>query len=174
MSTFVGLVILLWIIAILLIVRSVVHVPTGYAYVVRRLGQVHRVLDPGMHLVIPFITSVGPKISMLEQALDVPPVSGATAEGTPATVRGTLRFRVVDPARAASEVADFRKGVIELATRRWLEALRVSNTRDALKAVEDVESDIKGAAAGWGLEVFSATPLLMIEEEASATPTASE
>ena len=171
MSTFVGLVIVLWIAVILLIVRAVVHVPTGWAYVVKRLGQVHRVLDPGVHFVIPFITSVDPKISMLEQVLDVPPFSDATAEGTPATVRGTLRFRVSDPARAASEVADFRKGVIELATNRWLDALRGSKTLDALGAVEEVESEIKAAAAGWGLEVFSATPLLIIEEEA---PTASE
>jgi regulator of protease activity HflC (stomatin/prohibitin superfamily) len=171
---FVGLVIILWIIVILLIVRSVVHVPTEWAYVVKRLGRVHRVLDPGMHFVIPIITSVGPKISMLEQVLDVPPSSGDTAEGTPATVRGILRFRVSDPARAASEVADYRKGVIELATNRWLEALRGSKTRDALDAVEGVESQIKEAAAGWGLEVFSATPLLMIEEEASAAPAASE
>jgi regulator of protease activity HflC (stomatin/prohibitin superfamily) len=175
MPTFVGLVIILWIIVILLIVRAVVHVPTGWAYVVKRLGRVHRVLDPGLHLVIPIITSVGQKISMLEQVLDVPPFSGATAEGTPASVRGTVRFRVSDPARAASEVADFRKGVIELATRRWLEALRGSNTRDALNAVVGVESAIKEAAGAWGLEVFSATPLLMIEEEeTSATPTASE
>ena len=171
MSTFVGLVIILWIIVILLIVRSVVHVPTGSAYVVKRLGRVHRVLDPGMHFVIPIVTSVGPKISMLEQVLDVQPFSGATAEGTPASVRGTLRFRVSDPARAASEVADFRKGVIELATQRWLDALGRSNTRDALNAVEGVESEIKKGAGAWGLEVFSATPLLMIEEaETPAAP----
>lgn len=175
MSTFVWLVIVLWIIVILLIVRSVVHVPTGWAYVVKRLGRVQSVLDPGMHFVIPIITSVGPKISVLEQALDVPPFSGATAEGTPASVRGTLRFRVSDPARAASEVADFRKGVIELATGRWLKALGGSNTGDALHAVEGVEPEIKEAAAAWGLEVFSATPLLTIEEEeTSATPTAAE
>ena len=174
MSSFAGLVILLWIIVILLIVRSVVHVPTGWAYVVKRLGQVQGVLDPGMHFVIPFISSVGPKISMLEQVLDVPPFSDATAEGTPASVRGTLRFRVSDPARAASEVADFRKGVIELATGRWREALRVSETRDALNAVEGVEPEIKEAAAAWGLEVLSATPLVMIEEDTSATPTGSE
>ena len=174
MPTFAGLVIILWIVVILLIVSSVVHVPTGWAYVVKRLGRVHRVLDPGMHFVVPIVSAVSAKISMMEQALDVPPVSGATSQGTPASVRGTLRFRVSDPALAASEVADFRKAVIELTTQQWLEALAASDAPDTLRAVEAVESGIKEAAAALGLEVLSATPLLTIEEEPTATPTASE
>ena len=175
MPAYVAIVIVLWVVVILLIARSVVNVPTGSAYVVKRLGRVHRVLDPGLHIIVPIITTVSAKMSTLEQVIEVPTFSGVTSDNAPASVRGALRLRVADPARAASEVADFRKAIIELATGQWRDALRASNTRDALKAVEATEEKIREAAAAWGLEILSAMPLLVIEEETprSADETAS-
>ena len=168
MSGFVGLVLVLWITVILLIVRSVVNVPAGSAYVVKRLGRFNRVLGPGMHFVIPLIEAVSDKTSTLEQVLDVPPFSSTTADGAAATVRGALRLRISDPAQAASQVADFRKAITQLAAQQWSEALRASATSDALKAVEATEGKIREVGAAWGLEILSASPLLIIEEEPSA------
>lgn len=165
MPAYVAIVIVLWVLVILLIARSVVNVPTGSAYVVKRLGRVHRVLDPGLHIIVPIVTAVSAKMSTLEQVIEVPTFPGVTSDNVPASVSGALRLRVADPARAASEVADFRKASIELATRQWRDALRASNTRDALKAVEATEEDIRETAAAWGLDVLSAMPLLVIEEE---------
>ena len=164
-----GLIVVLWLIAILLIIRSIVSVPTGSAYVVKRLGRVHRVLDPGLHFVVPIVSTVSAKISTLEQVIEVPAFVATTADGDPARVRGTLRFQVNDPARATSEVADFRKAITDLATSRWTAAITGSATVDALNAIQASESTIKDAAAVWGIEVQAATPLLMIEEEPSAS-----
>lgn len=48
-------------------------VRTKYCYVVERIGQFHRVLEPGVHLIIPFIDNVRAKVNMQERILDVPP-----------------------------------------------------------------------------------------------------
>ena len=50
---------------------SIKIVKQGYEYTVLRLGRFNRVLSPGFHILVPFYESVGHKVNMKEQVLDV-------------------------------------------------------------------------------------------------------
>ena len=60
-----GLIILGVILFIILVVllSSIKIVNTGYLYVVERFGQFYKVLEPGWHLIIPFVDYVRKKLS---------------------------------------------------------------------------------------------------------------
>ena len=47
-------------------------VKQGYEYTVLRLGRFNRVLAPGLHILVPFYETVGERVNMKEQVLDVP------------------------------------------------------------------------------------------------------
>ena len=55
-----GLIFLIALLVIILLVllSSIKVVNTGYLYVVERLGQFHRILEPGWHFVIPGVDFV--------------------------------------------------------------------------------------------------------------------
>ena len=166
MSAAVGVVLVVWIVILLLIAKSIVRVPADAAYVVKTLGRVNRVLDTGLHLVMPFVSFVSAQISLLEQVLDVPATPATMQDGSRATVRGTIRFRVTDPIRAVSEVANFRTSLTILAANEWTCALADSVPIGGLQAVQAREPTIRTAADAWGIEVLNASPILIFEDDA--------
>ena len=157
-----------WLLMMFLIMQSVVRVPADSAYVVKTLGRVRRVLDPGLHLVVPIVSQVAARISMLEQVLEVPAASGVMSDGTRVAVKGTIRFRITDPARAVSQVADFRAALLTLTTTDWKRAVAESDPQEALTGVRASEAAIRTAAAAWGIEVLNASPLLILDDDATS------
>jgi regulator of protease activity HflC (stomatin/prohibitin superfamily) len=164
----IGVIVIVWVVVMLLIAKSIVRVPHDSAFVVKTLGRVSGVLDSGLHLVVPFVNSIAARLSLLEQVLDVPLTTSNLRDGTPAAVRGTVTFRVSDPARAVSEVANFRAALVKLAASEWTRSLGASDSAGALEAVRGGESTIRTTAATWGLDVVAATPILMIGDDVSA------
>lgn len=69
----IGWVILIIALFLIFFFSSVKVVRTKYCYVVERIGQFHRILEPGVHLIIPFIDNIRAKVNMQERILDVPP-----------------------------------------------------------------------------------------------------
>ena len=60
-------------ILLVVVLSSIKIVNTGYLYVVERFGQFYKVLEPGWHIIIPFVDYVRKKVSTKQQILDVPP-----------------------------------------------------------------------------------------------------
>ena len=157
-----------WIVTMLFIVKSVVKVPADSAYVVKTLGRIRGVLDSGLHLVVPLISQVAARISLLDQVVDVPAATCVMSDDTRITVSGMLRFRVTDPARAVSEAADFRTALPKLASSEWTRALAAGDPLGALQAVHASEAAIRTAAAAWGIELLNANPILILEDDATS------
>ena len=62
--------IVLLVIAIIFAVKSVNVIPQQTAWVIERLGKFHKVLNPGLNFIIPFIDKVAYKHSLKE----IPPL----------------------------------------------------------------------------------------------------
>lgn len=167
MSAALAIVVVGWVVVMLLIVKSVVRVPADSAYVVSTLGRVSRVLDPGLHLVVPIVNYVSARVSLLEQVLEVPASEGPMRNGVLARVHGTVSLRVSDARRAATEVADFRAAVKTLAAREWIAGLAEADPPGALDALRAREPAIREAADAWGVTVIRAVPILLLEDEAA-------
>src|SRR6185369_16425236 len=62
----------LFVIAIIFVVRAIKVVPQQNAWVVERLGKYHASLAPGLNILVPFVDKVAYKHSLKEIPLDVP------------------------------------------------------------------------------------------------------
>ncbi len=83
------------------IFRGVRSVPQGYEYTVQRFGRYTHTLTPGLGFIVPWIDSIGRKMNMMEQVLDVPSQDVITKDNAVVKVDGVVFFQVLDAAKAA-------------------------------------------------------------------------
>jgi regulator of protease activity HflC (stomatin/prohibitin superfamily) len=96
------------------LVRSIRMVPQGYNYTVERFRRYVRTLSPGLHLIVPFIDSIGAKMNMMERVLPVPSQEVITRDNAMVTVDGVAFYQVLDAARATYEVNDLENAILNL------------------------------------------------------------
>ena len=92
------------VLVILVFFAGVKTVPQGYNYTIERFGKYRKTLSPGLNFIIPFIDTVGHKLNMMEQVLDVPSQEVITRDNATVTADGVTFYQVLDAARAAYEV----------------------------------------------------------------------
>ncbi|MBX2884087.1 MAG: paraslipin, partial [Granulosicoccus sp.] len=85
------------------------------AFVIERFGKFRRTMTAGLNFVIPFIDRVAYKVSLKEQARDVPSQSAITKDNITLTVDGVLYLKVLDPEKAVYGIEDYIFGVVQLA-----------------------------------------------------------
>ncbi|NJF25671.1 SPFH domain-containing protein [Thermococcus sp. Bubb.Bath] len=81
---------------------------------VERLGKFNRILDPGVHFIIPFMERVK-KIDMREHVVDVPPQEVICKDNVVVTVDAVVYYQIMDPVKAAYNVSNFLMAIIKLA-----------------------------------------------------------
>src|SRR4051794_13079894 len=89
-------------------------VPQGQEDTVERFGRYLRTLQPGLHVITPFIESIGAKLNMMEQVLDVPSQEVITKDNAMVRVDGVVFFQVLDAARAAYEITNLQIAIMNL------------------------------------------------------------
>jgi regulator of protease activity HflC (stomatin/prohibitin superfamily) len=149
---------ILFVIAVIFIVRSIKVVPQQNAWVVERLGKYHASLTPGLNFLIPFVDRVAYKHSLKEIPLDVPSQVCITRDNTQLQVDGILYFQVTDPMRASYGSSNYLVAVTQLAQtslRSVIGKLELDKTfeeRDIINA--QVVQAIDEAALNWGVKVL--------------------
>src|SRR3954464_6409548 len=150
--------IILFVVAVIFIVRSIKVVPQQHAWVVERLGKYHDTLTPGLSFLVPFIDKVAYKHSLKEIPLDVPSQICITRDNTQLQVDGILYFQVTDPMRASYGSSNYIVAVTQLAQtslRSVIGKLELDKTfeeRDIINA--QVVQAIDEAALNWGVKVL--------------------
>jgi regulator of protease activity HflC (stomatin/prohibitin superfamily) len=79
-----------------------------------RLGQYIGRMNPGLRLIIPFLTSVV-KLDLRTQVMDVPSQEVITKDNSPTNVDAIVYVRVIDPEKAFFEVTNYRLATVVLA-----------------------------------------------------------
>ncbi|MCH2254960.1 MAG: hypothetical protein MK365_17650, partial [Vicinamibacterales bacterium] len=90
----------LFIVFIIKLVGSIRIVPTQSAFIVERLGKYKNTLEPGFHLLVPFVEKVAFVQSLKEEAVSVPPQECFTKDNVQVEVDGVLYLQVVDAVSA--------------------------------------------------------------------------
>ncbi|HHV70990.1 MAG TPA: SPFH/Band 7/PHB domain protein [Clostridia bacterium] len=89
---------------------KVVH--TGEVYVVERFGQFHRILNPGWHIIIPFVDYVRARVSTKQQIIDIEPQSVITKDNVKISIDNVIFFKIMDAKDAIYNIENYRAGII--------------------------------------------------------------
>jgi regulator of protease activity HflC (stomatin/prohibitin superfamily) len=111
-STIFAIVLALFVIVTLM--AGIRQVPQGYHYTVERFRKYNRTLTPGLGLVVPYIETIGNKVNMMEQVLDVPTQEVITRDNAAVTVDGVVFYQILDAPRASYEVSNLNVALLNL------------------------------------------------------------
>jgi regulator of protease activity HflC (stomatin/prohibitin superfamily) len=147
-----------FIVALIVVVKAIRVVPQQRAWIVERLGRFHAVLEPGLNIIWPFFDRVAYKHDLREIPLDVPPQICITRDNTQLQVDGILYFQVTDPRLASYGASNYVVAITQLAQTTLrsvigrMELDRAFEERDQINAA--VVSALDAAAANWGVKVL--------------------
>jgi regulator of protease activity HflC (stomatin/prohibitin superfamily) len=79
-----------------------------------RLGQYVGRMNPGLRIIIPFLTDVT-KLDLRTTVMEIPKQEVITKDNSPTNVDAIVYIRVIDPEKAYFEVANYRMATIALA-----------------------------------------------------------
>ncbi|MFN9250624.1 MAG: SPFH domain-containing protein [Brevundimonas sp.] len=102
------------ILAFILLFSVVKIVPQGREFTVERFGKYTKTLNPGIHVLTPFVERVGRRMNMMEQVLDVPTQEVITKDNAMVKVDGIVFIQVMDAAKAAYRVDDLPYAISQL------------------------------------------------------------
>jgi regulator of protease activity HflC (stomatin/prohibitin superfamily) len=145
------------VLAIIVLFSAVKTVPQGFNYTVERFGRYTRTLKPGLSIIVPFIDSVGTRMNVMEQVLDIPTQEVITKDNATITADGVTFYQVQNAAQAAYEVDRLENAVINL-TMTNIRTVMGSMDLDELLAKRDEINErllrvVDQAVGPWGVKI---------------------
>ena len=147
------------VIVFLILLSSIKVVNTGYLYVVERLGQFHRILEPGWHFVIPGVDFVRKKVSTKQQILDVPPQSVITKDNVKISVDNVIFYKMLNAKDAVYNIEDYKSGIVYSATTNIRNILGNMTLDEVLAGRDSINQQLLGiideVTDAYGIKVLS-------------------
>ena len=156
--SFATVAVIIFVLAIVFVMKTINVVPQQHALVVERLGKFHTILPPGLHIVIPFVDRIAYRHMLKEVPLEVPPQVCITKDNTQLSVDGILYFQVTDPMRASYGSSNYVAAITQLAQttlRSVIGKMELDKTfeeRDHINTA--IVNAIDESAANWGVKVL--------------------
>ena len=146
-------------IILVVILSSIKVVNTGYLYVVERLGQFHKILEPGWHFMIPGVDFVRKKVSTKQQILDVPPQSVITKDNVKISVDNVIFYKMLNAKDAVYNIEDFKAGIVYSATTNMRNIIGNMSLDEVLSGRDKINSDllsiIDEVTDAYGIKILS-------------------
>jgi regulator of protease activity HflC (stomatin/prohibitin superfamily) len=137
--------------------KTVIIVSEREYIVKERLGKFQAILQPGWHIMLPFVDRAAYRDERREQVIDIPVQSCITRDNIQVDVDGIVYLKVVDPKKASYEIGNYRLASINLAQttmRAEIGKLTLDETfseRDRINA--NIVREIDKASDPWGVKV---------------------
>ena len=148
----------LLILLIVVVVKTAVVVPMREAFVVERLGRFKGVLEPGFHIVIPFVDRIAYRQELREQVFDVPGQTCITRDNMQVKVDGLIYLKVMDSERASYGIGDYRMASVNLAQTTMRSEIGKLALHEAFserdKLNDAIVREIDRASDPWGIKVL--------------------
>ncbi len=152
--------VLITIVVLLVIFRGLKIVPQSEQYVIERFGRLHKVLGPGINLIVPFLDVVAHRISILERQLPSASQDAITRDNVLVKVETSVFYRILNPEKTVYRIRDVDGAISTTVTGivrseiGKMDLDEVQANRDELIAT--IKKWVKEAVDDWGIDVTRA------------------
>ena len=149
--------VVLFVIAVVTLLKAVTTVKQYEKGVVERFGQYKETLDPGLRFIVPFVDSIAERIDMRETVIDVAPQAVITKDNVAVTVDAVIYYVVTDPKAVRYEIANFRFAISKLAQTNLRNLIGDMTLDQTLTARDKINTALRDtldeATDKWGVKV---------------------
>lgn len=150
--------VLIAVLVVIVIAKTARVVPQQNAFVVERLGKYQKTLEPGFHILLPFVDVIRYKHGLKERAVDIPEQICITRDNVQVGVDGVLYLKVMDPKRASYGVGEYLFAITQLAQttlRSEIGKIDLDRTFEERTQINiQVVNEVDKASDPWGIKVL--------------------
>ena len=149
--------IVLGVFLLIVFLKTIRIVPQAYVGIVERLGRYQRTLDPGLHILIPFIDRLRPLTDMREQVVTFNPQPVITEDNVTISVDTVIYYQVTDARAETYEVADSLQAIEQLTITTLRNVVGGLTLERALTSRDEINNNLRivldEATGKWGIRV---------------------
>ncbi|MBC8081436.1 MAG: SPFH/Band 7/PHB domain protein [Gorillibacterium sp.] len=142
---------------IVLVSMTIKIVPQQRNGVVERLGKFHRLLTPGLNILIPLIEQVRTYHDLRIQQANVPPQMVITKDNVQVQIDNIIFYQVVGPEQATYGIYDYVSGVRNITTATLRQIIGKMELDETLSGREKISAEMRialdEATEKWGVRI---------------------